>query len=615
MNQPIIDPSIPEERDDTMIGTAFCWSAATLVIIAAATAATVWWFQRPTPSPAVTDRPLTLPTARDLPSVEPPLIPFTDITDEAGIDVAHENGAYGDKLLPETMGGGCAFLDYDNDGDQDLLLVNSRRWAWDSRPSKTPATLALYRNRGAGSFENVTATVGLDVSLYGMGVAVGDYDGDGFVDVFISALGPNRLFRNAGGEKFVDVTADAGVAGADDAWSTSCGWLDYDNDGDLDLFVCNYLVWSKEYDLNQNFQLIGGGRAYGRPQQFAGTLPYLYRNKGDGRFTDVSREAGVQVANADTAVPVAKALGLAFADFDGDGWLDIVVANDTVQNFLFHNQRDGTFKEIGQLAGVAYDTGGMARGAMGIDIAHFRNDDDVGIAIGNFANEMSALYVSRGGSLRFKDDAVANGLGPATRLELKFGVFFFDADLDGRLDYLQANGHLEEDIQKVQESQRYRQSPQLFWNCGSLATEFLLLGEKKCGADFVKPMVGRGAAYADIDGDGDLDVLLTAVGDRPRLLRNDQKLSHHWLRVKLAGAGKNRDAIGTVVELEDNQSVQRRIISPTRSYLSQCELSATFGLGASTTVKRLVVRWPSGTTATREDVPADQLLVIKEDQE
>jgi hypothetical protein len=615
MNEPGIGPSLPEEYDDAMIGTAFRWSAASLVVIALITGAVVWWLKRPTPSPAVTDRPLTLPTARDLPAVEPPSIPFTDITSEAGIDFAHENGAYGDKLLPETMGGGCAFLDFDNDGDQDVLLVNSQRWPWDKRPAKPPATLALYRNNGKGHFENVTSAVGLDVSLYGMGVAVGDYDGDGFVDLFISALGPNRLFRNAAGKQFVDVTAEAGVAGAEAAWSTACGWFDYDNDRDLDLFVGNYLVWSKDNDLAQNFQLIGGGRAYGRPQQFEGTMPYLYRNNGDGRFTDVSRDAGINITNADTGVAVAKALGLAFADFDGDGWLDVVVANDTVRNFLFHNQQNGTFKEVGQLAGVAYDVNGLARGAMGIDIAHFRNDEDVGIAIGNFANEMSALYVSRGGSLRFKDDAVANGLGPATRLELKFGVFFFDADLDGRLDYLQANGHLEEDIEKVQQSQRYRQPPQLFWNCGPQPTEFLLLGEQKCGSDFVRPMVGRGAAYADIDDDGDLDVLLTAVGDRPRLLRNDQKLGHHWLRVKLAGGGKNPDAIGAVVEVIQDNSIQRRIISPTRSYLSQCELPATFGLGGSTTVKRLVVHWPSGKTSTRENVPAHQLLVIKEDQE
>ena len=604
----------PEELDDAVVGAAFRWSAGALVIVGLIAAVVVWWLYGNTPLTPTTDRPLTLPTKRELPAVKAPRIPFTDITREAGIDFVHENGAYGDKLLPETMGGGCAFLDYDNDGDQDILLVNSQRWPWDARASAPPATLVLYRNDGTGKFENVTVEAGLAVSLYGMGVAVGDYDGDGLVDLFISNLGPNRLFRNRDGKSFEDVTNAAGVAGAEDAWSTSCGWFDYDNDGNLDLFVGNYVDWSKDNDLSQNFQLIGGGRAYGRPQQFAGTFSYLYRNNGDGEFTEVSRQAGIEIANPDTGVPAGKALGVAFADFDADGWLDIVVANDTVQNFLFHNQRNGTFREVAQLAGVAYDTNGLARGAMGIDIANFRNDGDVGIAIGNFANEMSALYVSRGDGLKFRDDAVTNGLGPATRLQLTFGVFFFDADLDGRLDYLQANGHLEEDIQKVQETQRYEQAPQLFWNCGLQATEFLSLSKYECGADFVRPMVGRGAAYADVDSDGDLDVLLTAVGGPARLLRNDQNVGHHWLRVKLIGSGKNRDAIGAAVEIEQNNTIQRRLITPARSYLSQCELPATFGVGASTMVQRLKVRWPSGQSTELHDVSVNQTLVIREEQ-
>jgi hypothetical protein len=606
------EPVETEERDDAVVGSAFRWSLIAVLILGGAAAAAAWWFNRPAPPRPTSDRALALPTARKLTALEPPKTPFTDITRAAGIDFVHENGAYGDKLLPETMGGGCAFLDYDNDGDADILLINSQRWPWDKRPTSKPPTMGLYRNDGKGHFENVTAETRLDVSLYGQGVAVGDYDGDGLVDVFISAVGHNRLFRNVDGKSFEDVTRQAGVAGADDAWSTSCGFFDYDNDGDLDLFVCNYLVWSKEYDVAQNFQLIGGGRAYGRPQNFAGTFCYLYRNdRGEG-FKDVSASAGVQIANPDTRVPVAKALGLAFADFDRDGWLDIVVANDTVQNFLFHNQRDGTFREIGQSAGVAFDNNGVARGAMGIDIAHFRNNADVGIAIGNFANEMSALYVSRDGAIKFRDDAVTNGLGPATRLQLKFGVFFFDADLDGRLDYLQANGHLEEDIHKVQETQQYEQPPQLFWNCGrEHATEFLLLSAEKSGADFVRPMVGRGAAYADIDGDGDLDVLLTAVGAAPRLLRNDQKLGHHWLRIMLAPSATNRDAVGATIEIQHDGVVQRRFISPTRSYLSQCELPATFGLGASPKVDRLMVRWPSGGGVTElTDLMVDRTYTI-----
>jgi hypothetical protein len=601
-----------QSYDDAMIGSAFRWSAGALLGIAVLVIGLVWWFGRETETPLTTSRALALPTAREMPSVALPQIPFTDVTEQAGIDFVHENGAYGDKLLPETMGGGCAFLDYDNDGDQDILLVNSQRWPWAKRGDANSATQALFRNDGRGKFENVTKTAGLDVSLYGMGAAAGDYDGDGFVDLFITALGPNRLFRNVEGQRFVDVTETAKVAGGNDAWSTSAGWFDADNDGDLDLFVCNYLVWSKEYDLGQNFQLIGGGRAYGRPQQFGGTFPYFYVNNGDGTFTDATGDAGMQIANPDTKVPMAKSLGVAFHDFDGDGFLDVVVANDTVRNFLFHNERNNRFREISQMAGIAYDTSGLARGAMGIDIAHFRNDRDVGIAIGNFANEMSALYVSRDGELQFKDDAVANGLGPATRLSLTFGVFFFDADLDGRLDYLQANGHLEEDIQKVQQSQQYEQPPQLFWNCGPQSTEFVRLGTDLCGGDFVKPMVGRGAAYADIDGDGDLDVLITASGARPRLLRNDRAVSNHWLRVKAVGSGHNRDAIGATVELRQGNVVQRRLVSPTKSYLSQCELPVTFGAGQSKTIERLVVRFPSGKTVTQQNVPVDQLLVVRE---
>lgn len=602
-----------EQSDDAVIGAAFRWSLALLVVIAVFGGGIAWWLTRPAPAEAKFDRELTLPTTRELPNVAVPSIPFRDITDEAGLDFVHENGASGDKLLPETMGGGCAFFDYDNDGDQDILIVNSRRWPWDKPPARSPATLALYRNDCTGHFDNVSSGSGLDVSLYGMGAAVADYDGDGWVDVFVSAVGKSRLFRNLSGGKFVDVTDKVGVGGTETDWGTSCGWFDCDGDGDLDLFVGNYLVWSKEYDLAQNFQLIGGGRAYGRPQQFGGTFSYLYRNNGDGTFAEVGEESGIRVVNRDTGVPVGKALGVAFADFDRDGRLDVVVANDTVQNFLFHNQGDGRFREIGHLSGVAYDINGLARGAMGIDIADFRNNDSLGIAIANFANEMSALYVSQRNPLLFKDEAVSNGFGPATRLELKFGLVFFDADLDGRLDLMQANGHLEEDINKVQSTQHYEQPPQLFWNCGpEHRTEFLKLPADKCGGDFVARMVGRGAAYADIDGDGDLDLLLTASGGKPRLLQNAQRLGHHWLRVKLVGQSTNRDAIGASVELHCSGRIQRRIVSPTRSYLSQCELPVTFGLGNASEVAKVVVRWPSGRTQEHTGLAVDTLHTLHE---
>lgn len=610
-------PEAPQEEEsapqsDEVIGRALFISLGVLALGALAATGVAWWALREPPAPVTTSTEVSLPTKRKSLEAELPNMPFADITAAAGIDFVHENGAYGDKLLPETMGSGCAFLDYDGDGDQDLLFVNSQRWSWDGRSLEKPATAALYQNDGGGRFANVTAGSGLDVPIYGQGVAVGDYDGDGRVDVFISAVGKDRLFHNDG-ERFVEVTDEAGVGGAEDEWGTSCGWFDYDNDGDLDLFVCNYVAWSREADASQNFQLIGGGRAYGRPQNFGGTFCRLHQNQGDGTFRDVSEASGIRIANADTNVPAGKSLGLAFADFDDDGFLDVVVANDTVGNFLLRNRGDGTFEEIGNRAGVAYDSNGAARGAMGIDVAHFRNTGEQGIAIGNFSNEMTALYVAQSKDLQFRDDAVANGLGPATRLELTFGLFFFDADLDGRLDLFAANGHLEEDIHRVQATQHYAQPPHFFWNCGpEQSTEFVRMPEEKCGAELMQPVVGRGAAFADIDGDGDLDIAVSTSGGPARLFRNDQELGHHWLRIKLAGKTPNSGAIGAVVELHQGEEVQRRLVSPTRSYLSQCELPVTFGLGKDGEVSKIVVRWPDGEQRELTDFELDRLLVVEQ---
>jgi hypothetical protein len=555
---------------------------------------------RPGPAAPTSAAVIELPELREQPKAEPPRAVFTDITAEAGLKFVHENGAQGEKLLPETMGGGCAFLDYDSDGDQDILFVNSCRWPWDSRTDAAAATLCLYQNDGTGHFAETTAAAGLDVSIYGMGAAVGDYDNDGRVDLFLSAVGGNRLFRNAGG-RFVDVTSDAGVGGGQEVWSSGCGWFDYNNDGRLDLFVGNYVRWSREIDKAQDFRLVGVGRAYGPPNAFQGAFPSLYRNEGEGKFSDVSPEAGIQVANPHTGVPAAKTLGIAPIDLDADGWMDVVVANDTVQNFVFHNQRNGTFREVGATAGIAFDAAGNARGAMGIDAAHFRNDACLGVAIGNFANEMTALYVAQDEPMQFVDAAIATGLGPETRLELTFGLFFFDYDLDGRLDLMTSNGHLEAEINKVQASQKYEQPPELFWNCGpDTACEFVPVTADQCGEDLLRPMVGRGSACADIDGDGDQDVLLTAVGGRPRLLRNDQALNHNWLRFKLFGHSSNRDAIGAWVEVTVGEERMRRQVMPTRSYLSQSEMPITIGLGKRTRVDQVRIRWPDGQT---QDVP------------
>ena len=602
-----------EERDDAIIGKALVWSLAAIVVLGAVGGVIAMVVFTPKPPPEVKTTESPLPELASMPEMEVPAIPFSDITEAAGIDYVHENGAAGEKLLPETMGGGCGFLDYDNDGDADILFVNSKHWDWDTREELVPTTLALFQNDGTGNFTNVTKDAGLDITVYGQGVAFGDFDNDDQVDIFIANLGANVLLKNDGG-KFTDITESAGVAGEKDRWSSSAGWADIDNDGDLDLFVCNYVVWSRKYDLAQNFQLTGGGRAYGRPQAFDGTFPYLYRNDGNGKFTDISAESGVQIKNPATDVPLAKSLAVTFCDFDEDGNIDIVVANDTVQNLLFVNQGEGKFEEIGAAAGVAFDTNGQARGAMGLDAAHFRNSNALGIAIGNFSNEMTALYVQPDHDLQFTDEAVPTGLGPSTRLELTFGVFYADFDLDGRLDLFSANGHLEEEINKVQSSQHYEQPPQLFWNCGpEHATEFMDVSTESCGSEFTKPLVGRGAAYADIDDDGDIDVLITASGSKPRLLRNNQSLNNNWLRLKLKGKQSNREAIGARVTLKAEGIVQHRHVMPTKSYLSQSEATLTFGLGAIEKVDSIRVVWPSGSVQNIEDVSINKLVVVEQE--
>jgi len=360
-------------------------------------------------------------------------------------------------------------------------------------------------------------------------------------------------------------------------------------------------------------RLVGLGRAYGRPMNFPGSFPRLYHNDGAGHFSDVSAQSGIQIKNPATGVPAAKTLGVAPVDLDGDGWIDLVVANDTVPNFVFLNQRNGTFKEIGAVSGLAFDNFGNARGAMGIDAARYRNDDKLGIAIGNFANEMTALYVAQNAPTNFADEAITEGIGPASRLLLKFGIFFFDYDLDGWLDLLSANGHLEEEIHKIQASQYYRQPAQLFWNAGGAGHNgFLVVPSEKCGADIFRPMVGRGSAFADIDGDGDLDLVLTQVNGPPLLLRNDQQLHHHWVRLKLIGAKSNRDAIGAWVQARVGNRLLSRQVMPTRSYLSQSELPVTIGLGDAGRPDEVTIFWPDGTKQKLESVRVDKMTTVQQ---
>ena len=574
----------------------------------------IYYAVRNQPKPVV-----NVPVVGDLGKreVQPvPTVAFTEIAEKAGIKFRYVNGATGKKLLPETMGGGVAFLDYDNDGKQDLLFVNSRPWPGDE--AGPLPTMALYRNKGDGTFEDKTAAMGLNVPLYGQGVCVGDYDNDGWPDIFISAIGGNRLFHNEKGEKFTDATSSAGLGGGvlpaltreqfqklDKfiPWPSSATFVDYDGDGKLDLFVCQYLSWTPAYDLGNGFQLTGGGRAYGRPQAFDGSQCLLFRNVDGKRFEDVSAQAGIQVIEPEGIGPDArkrnasKSLGVIICDPDEDGWPDIVVANDTVRNFFFHNVEgpNGTrkFEEIGLTAGVALAEG-SPRGGMGIDGAEVL-PGMWAIVIANFANEPSTfLCQDVPKRLRFADLAMTVGLHGPTLSPLKFGTYFFDYDLDGRPDMLTNNGHLEPEIQKVQGGQRYEQAPQLFWNTGQREGCFEPVTAKDAGSDLFGPLVGRGSAFGDIDGDGDLDVVLTSNVGGPRLLRNDQKLGHHWVRLVLEGDGKrsNRSAIGAVVTLEAGGKVQRRMVAGGRGYLSQSELPLTFGLGKNATIDKITIRWP-----------------------
>ena len=600
------------EATDEIIGIAFKRSLLVILSVAVLIAMAVIIYRTLQVKETFVEAPSVSPALVEN-EVQAPAVQFIDITADAGVDFVHNNGAAGDKLLPETMGSGAAFFDYDNDGDQDLLLINSDVWPEHAEAGAQRQTMKLYANDGQGNFSDVTDKAGLGVPLYGMGVAVGDYDNDGDTDVFVTAFGGNRLFRNDN-ESFRDATAEAGVGGGAETWSTAASFVDVDNDGDLDLFVTNYVRWSKQIDFNVNFQIVGIGRAYGPPSAYQGTHNYLYRNDGNGRFVDVSAASGIHIDNPATGKPMGKGLAVAPVDIDGDGWLDLLVANDTVQNFLFHNKGHGVFEERGSLLGVAFDRDGKATGAMGVDVAHFRNDAELGFAVGNFANEMTSLYVTRDAAPPLTDEAIVEGIGPSSRLALTFGLFFFDYDLDGRLDFLQANGHLETEINEVQSSQHYRQAPQLYWNCGNACRSSFLLQPGTANGDLATPLVGRGAAYADIDGDGDLDVVITQNGGAPLLLRNDLALGNHWLRVKLVGNSVNRDAIGAWVEVRAGGTVQRRQVMPSRSYLSQVESVLTFGLGDATQVDGIEILWPDGSRQSLDTVAIDAQIEVVQQQ-
>jgi len=503
---------------------------------------------------------------------------FADVTAQAGINFNHNSGAYGGKLLPETLGSGCAFLDYDADGWPDILLINSMDWPGHKRQR---STLKLYRNNRNGTFTDVTKAAGLDVELYGMGVAVADYDNDGFPDIFISCIGQSRLFHNTGKGVFTDVTQKSGLLNKQ-GFSTSALWFDYDRDGLLDLFVCNYVRWSADHDVFCS--LDGKNKSYCTPEAYRGDTCWLLHNRGDGTFEDVTSTSGI----FDTS---SKSLGVAMLDFDQDGWPDLLVANDTQPNKLYRNLRNGKFKDVAVEMGLAFSNEGKARAGMGVDCADFDNSGKPGIVITNFDNEMLGLYRSTGRS--FDDVAMQAGLGPASRNTLGFGCIFFDADLDGRLDLAVANGHIDDTVRNIRGNVGYAQSPQLFLNQGN--AKFLEVASQ-LGGNFAQSKVGRGLAVADFDRDGDLDLLLTTNNGPAYLYRNDQLAGNRSIRLQLVGTKSNRDAIGATVRLYSNGQIQSRQVRSGSSYLSQSELPLTFGAGKQDEIEKIVVDWPSGKT-------------------
>jgi hypothetical protein len=523
----------------------------------------------------------------------PGTIQFVDASATSGIRFTHNSGRAGRKWLPETLGSGVAFFDADGDSFADLFFVNGKDW----EPRGRRTLPALYRNNRRGGFTDVTAGSGLDVEMYGIGVTVGDYDNDGRDDVYVTALEGDRLFHNEGAWKFRDVTRAAGIANA--SFGTSAAWFDYDRDGRLDLFVANYVQWTPATDLRCS--LDGSTKSYCTPESYPGTSSKLYHNLGSGRFEDVTVKAGV-------GDPTSKSLGVAVLDIDSDGWLDLFVANDTQPNKLYRNARNGAFSEVGVRSGVAYSEEGIARGAMGADAADYDRSGRAHLLVGNFSNQMLGLYHNEGNGL-FVDEAPRSAVGRASLLSLAFGAFFFDYDLDGWPDILAANGHIEEEIGRVQPKVQYKQPPLLFRNLGSRRFEPTA---SSVGPDFVRPIVARGAAHADYDHDGDLDVVITTNQGPAYLFRNDGGNRNHWLSIRTRGVKANRDGIGAVVRVKSAGGAQWQMVRSGSSYASQSDLTLTFGLGADETATSVDVEWPGGAKDHLTGVRAGQRVEIVE---
>ena len=541
-----------------------------------------------------------LPNSTTGPAAQPGTSPITfrDVTQQAGIHFTHNTGAFGKKFLPETIGPGVAFIDYDNDGWPDIFLVNGMDFPGHMQKHSTPK---LYHNNHNGTFTDVTHAAGLDIEMYGLGVAVGDYDNDGYDDLFITALGQSRLFHNNGNGTFTDVTQKAGLAGPHE-FSTSAAWVDYDRDGKLDLVVGNYVQWSPETDLYCT--LDGKSKSYCTPESYKGTSVRLWHNRGNGTFEDATQKAGL-------SDPTSKTMGVTILDYDNDDWPDLLFSNDTQPNKLYRNNGNGTFTEKGVIAGVAFSEDGVARAGMGVDAADYDHSGYPSVMITNFSNQMLSLYHNEGKGL-FVDEAPQSAIGRATLLTLGFGCFFFDYDLDGWPDVFIANGHIDPEIQRVQANVKYAMPPHLFRNLGKGRFEEVT---HQMGPAFSAPRVGRGAAYADINNDGRLDLLLSTNGGPAYLFRNEAQPgapANHSLRLKLVGTKSNRAGIGAVVRLTSGGETQTQMLRSGSSFLSSSELVLTFGLPQHDKADAIEIRWPSGQLDRLANVPANQTITITE---
>ena len=528
----------------------------------------------------------------------PPGVTFRDVTQQAGIHFVHNNGAFGKKYLPETLGPGVAFIDYDNDGWPDIFLANGMDWPGHARKHSMPK---LYHNSHDGTFTDVTHKAGLDTEeMFGMGVAAGDFDNDGYDDLFVTAYGQSRLFHNNGNGTFTDVTQRAGLGGVKE-FSTGAAWVDYDKDGRLDLVVANYVQWSPETDLYCT--LDGKSKSYCTPESYKGTAVRLWHNRGNGRFEDTTKKAGL-------GDPTSKSLGIALLDYDGDGWPDLLLSNDTQPNKLYRNNGNGTFTEKAVLAGVAFSEDGVARAGMGVDAADYDRSGHPSLLITNFSNQMLSLYHNEGTGL-FVDEAPQSDIGRASLLTLGFGCFFFDYDLDGWPDIFVANGHIDPDIQHVQANVKYAMPPHLFRNLGKGNFEEVT---KSLGAAFDTPRVARGAAYADVYNDGRLDILMATNGGPPALFRNEATgaAANRSLRVKLIGTKSNRDGIGATIRVTAEGGTETQMMRSGSSYLSASELVVTFGLGQQDKAERVEILWPSRQVDHLTNVAAGQTIVVTE---